>query len=515
MASPQRQPHKTLALLVGPTFAVPSVFHDGTQEEIEEALGLGAFVQAHVRTERATADIKTLQARKEAELTTLKQTKDAEIAANYATIVALRGQIEAREGELQKHQRQLAETLDAARTRERERAAAELIAAAADARAALEAMQRRAAAAEDRRTLLEAERSADIAAAEDRTRAAFQQALAIREEQVRAGQEILKTLDAAYRSQVDELRNLNEFVRRKTQNVKTKGNEYETDFRDILIRTFGILDRFAVADTAKNGVGHAGDFLVQMGDHTTLWEVKNYDKTVPKIEVEKFRRDMGENKGVRVGVMVSKGTDIAGKTARGDRELEFMEGKLLIYISRFDQVEQPEEVLRSLLPLFQVWWELQRDDETAEVFKDTVKELDRLLADLTRRRQEWRVHRSRLEETIRWMSDAVEETESRVESLLKMMRAGKSMDAVDIPEGVFRSLHVDERIRETVGALLEAFAPAADAEVRLSDLTDVLASKKKLSKDTARKHVLAALLDTAVVAAPGKPTWVRGLKLST
>ena len=113
------------------------------------------------------------------------------------------------------------------------------------------------------------------------------------------------------------------------------------------------------------------------------------------------------------------------------------------------------------------------------------------------------------------MSDAVEETESRVESLLKMMRAGKSMDAVDIPEGVFRSLHVDERIRETVGALLEAFAPAADAEVRLSDLTDVLASKKKLSKDTARKHVLAALLDTAVVAAPGKPTWVRGLKLST
>jgi hypothetical protein len=381
----------------------------------------------------------------------------------------------------------------------------------AEVRKSLEIAQRRCEAAEGRKALLEAERAADIAAAEDRTRAALQQTLVLREEQVRQGQEALRHLEASYRSQVEELRALNDFVRRKTQNVKTKGNEYESDFREILVRTFGILPNFAIQDTAKNGIGHAGDFLVQMGDHTTLWEVKNYDKTVPKAEVDKFKRDMMENTAVRVGVMVSKGTDIGGKTSHGDREIEFMEGKLLVYLSRFEQVEQPEELLRSLLPLFQVWWEVQRDDETAAVFKDTVKELDRLLTDLVRKRQDWRVHRSRLEETARWMSEVVEDTEARVESLLKMMRAGKSMDTVDIPETVFRSLHVDERIRDTVGALLEAFAPAEGGEVRLSDMTDILAAKKKLSKDTARKHVLAALLDTAVVATPGRPTWVRGL----
>jgi hypothetical protein len=278
---------------------------------------------------------------------------------------------------------------------------------------------------------------------------------------------------------------------------------------------------FRMVDTAKSGIGHAGDFLVHLGPHKTLWEVKNYDKVVQKSEVEKFRRDMLEHADVRVGVMISKATDITGKTTRGLRELEFVEGKLLVYVSRFDTFENPVDFLQSLLPLFQIWWESQREDETAEVFQDTLKELERLLGDLTRRRTEWRVHRSRLEETVRWMAEGVEDAEARVESLLRLMRAGQTVGGgtdglagVEIPDGLFRSLHADERVRETVGVLLEAYQPGA-GEVRLNDLADVLATRRSLAKTTARQHVLAALQDSAVVAAPGKPTLVRGLIAKT
>jgi hypothetical protein len=375
----------------------------------------------------------------------------------------------------------------------------------------VERAQQRCEAAEERRRLLEAERVTDIATAEERARNVMQHTLRIREEQLRESQETLRAFDIAYKAQVAELRDLNDFVRRKTQNVKVKGNEFEEAFRDLLLRAFGILDGFAVADTAKSGIGHAGDFLVNMCGHKTLWEVKHYDKVVQKSEVEKFRRDMLENGDVRIGVMLSKATDITGKTSKGLRELEFVEGKLLVYVSRFETFADPIDFLQSLLPLFQIWWETQRDDETAEVFADTVKELDKLLADLTKKRTEWRVHRSRLEETTRWMSDVVEDAEARVESLLRLMRSGGGPETLDIPEGIFRSLHADERVRETVSVLLEGFAAGTSSEIRLNDLADFLATKKSLAKTTARQHVLAALQDSVVVAAPGKPTLVRGL----
>ena len=208
--------------------------------------------------------------------------------------------------------------------------------------------------------------------------------------------------------------------------------------------------------------------------------------------------------------MLSKSTDITGKTSKGLRELEFVEGKLLVYVSRYETFEHSVDFLQSLLPLFQIWWETQREDQSAEVFADTLKELERLLADLTKKRTDWRVHKARLEDTVRWMSEVVEDAEARVESLLRLMRAGQTTTDLELPEGIFRSLHADERVRETVGVLLEAFA-AGEGEVRLNDLADVLAAKKSLAKTTARQHVLAALQDSVVIAAPGKPTMVRGL----
>jgi hypothetical protein len=250
-----------------------------------------------------------------------------------------------------------------------------------------------------------------------------------------------------------------------------------------------------------------------------MWEVKNYDKPVPRSEVEKFQRDMLEcGADVSVGVMVSRATEITGRCGRGDREVEFLEGKMLIYVSRFEVVAGGEEVfaLQGLLPLFQIWWEVRRREEAEEteehVVQEMMKELDTLLGDLTRRRQEWRVHRARLDETARWMSDMVEFAEDRVDVLLRRLRSGSAGAAgtTTLPEGLFRPITVDERIQDTIHCLLESFVPG-DGAVRLNDLADAVAAAKKVGKETAKKYVLAAVADSAVVAAPGKPTVVKGL----
>jgi hypothetical protein len=255
-------------------------------------------------------------------------------------------------------------------------------------------------------------------------------------------------------------------------------------------------------------LNHAGS------EQTILWEVKNYDKPVPKGEVDKFQRDVKENKDVLVGVMVSRYTDIVGKVARGDRDMEFLEGKLLIYLSRFESQGDEVVTLQTLVPLFRIWWEVVRDEEETAHLEDTIRELERLLADLTRRRQEWRVHKSRMDDTMRWMSECVEDTETRVERLLKQIQSGHAASEFVVPEGgPFRPAQYDDRIRDTVALLLERYEVSPTTEIKLNDLCEVVAAAKKMGRDTARKYVLAALTDSAVIAAPGKPTLVQGLRL--
>jgi hypothetical protein len=512
-----------LRIDVSDTFPIPSVYTTGSMEEIEEALLIGAYVQAHVHQQRATQDLKALAANKEAEIAALRDQHDRALRVLSETLETQRRDLTALQQEMRLHQTAAAKALQdataAARAQERERTMLE-------AEEKVAAAQRRLEAAEERKALLEASRAADIREAEARTRALLGEALQLREAQVLAGQQAFAALDATYKSQAEELRALNDFLRRRVTNVKTKGMEYEATFRDLLLRAFGILERFALVDTAKQGVGHAGDFLMTVAHkgvaQRVLWEVKNYDKPVPKSEVDKFQRDVLENADVRVGVMVSRSTDITGRASKGDREIEMLEGKLLIYLNRFEQMgEDLPVVLQSLLPLFQVWWfargeeDVGDDEDGAAVKKvrEGIQELNTLLGDLVRRRQEWRVHRSRMEETLQWVANQVEDAEVRVEAVLRHLQGGGVGGAgdLDIPTGVFRPIHMDERLRETIGILLEVYVGSTESEVRLSDLSDLVAAKKHIGKETAKKWVLAALADGAVVSAPGKPTRVRGL----
>lgn len=53
-------------------------------------------------------------------------------------------------------------------------------------------------------------------------------------------------------------------------------------------------------------IGSSGDFIVEFSNFSVLIEVKNYSSSVPKIEVDKFIRDV-EVKDVNAGIFISIG----------------------------------------------------------------------------------------------------------------------------------------------------------------------------------------------------------------
>ncbi len=501
-----------ISLQVRPTFQWPAVYLNGTSEEVEEALQLGAQVQTLVHLQKSTEDVRravekqdAIWSAKLAEETQRRQVAQqaaqqatTEAQASRSTLETLRQQTETAKVEARRQEREVI----LLETEERLRKAQQAVDAATE----------RLAIAEERCATLTQTRDHEIAVAVQRTRDLMSQVTAVREEQAAAAQGALKTLQEAYNRQADEIRSLSDFLRRRVSNAKTKGNDYETDFRDILLRAYGSAESFQIDDTNRNGVGHAGDFRTRFGSDWVLWEVKNYDRPVPRAECDKFQRDMLENRNIRVGVMVSRGTEITGKTGSGDRCVEFLEGRLLIYFSRFEAMGDEIQTLQTLLPLFRVWWRLTDGDEeeqTAHV-EETIRSLELVVGNLVKRRQEWRVHRSRMDEILRWMTESVEEAEEQVQAVLKRIQ-GTTVGNQEVPEGIFRPNTMDEKIRATIATLLEDYEFREGGEVRLADMADTFAGRRKISKDSARKYILAAVLDTAVHSAAGKPTLIRGL----
>lgn len=507
-------------------YKVPTVYMHGTQGVIQEALTLGAKVQELVQLERESQELKEALETRDVQHTDalniletqLHQTQTAlAITQSEFTSMKQTHQQKSRDMELLLEQK-LRECQDTERNHkvtmlqvERDARKQEREMTLLEYETRLHKLQTLADTAEERKASLESVRERDIVTAEERVRSMMSEIVRIREDQLKTADGTLKSLQEGYYRQTEELKSLNDFLRRKITNVKTKGNQYETHFRELLLRVFQIVDGFALEDTNRNAVGHAGDFLMRLGTERILWEVKDYDKPVPKHEADKFQRDMLEHKDIRVGVMVSRTTELVSKTVQGDRYIEFVEGKLLIFLSRFEFLGDEVTTLQSLIPLFRLWWSVRDDEEKTEHVEETIRELEKLTADLGRRKTEWRVHRNRMEETLRWMTETVEEAEERVETLLKRIQSGVAPDTLEIPEGLFRSEHLDEKIRKTIGWILEDYEPAPHGEARLLDMCDVLAARRKISKDWARKYILAALLDSAVQSISGKATVVRGL----
>lgn len=489
---------KSIHFEVPSGFKLPEFYTYADATTTAEALIIGASLHTVIHKKHTDDRIQEIEARKTAEITAIRDAAGAQIAELAAQMDALKVA----------HTARLKELTDAARQDENERLTRSHTTKLRDLQTELLELQERNAALQARRTELETSRDADIARAEESTKALLQYTLDEKQRSLERLEKEKDRLAAILEKQTAEMQSLNEFIRRKpATNVKTKGNDFEAAFRTKLVQSFGVNPHFAIEDSARNGVGHAGDFKMKWGEHTVLWECKDYDKPVPAAEVEKFKRDMKENPDARIGVMISRFTPIVGKTSSGDRHIEFLEGKMYIYMSQFEDMS--DDSLKQLMPLFQFWWESDRNTESEESRINAIRQIEKLYTSAVKARTEWRVHKTRMEETLRWIAETVEESEQRLQQALNVLNGAVCI--VDAPEGIFRSCDGDERATHLIQMILEFCEPASDSFILMNELAECVAKKQLISVNTAKTHIKSVLLDTVLETPKGKPTKILGL----
>jgi hypothetical protein len=493
----RRVPKNAVTFAVPNDYTPPDWYATAPPESVAEALTLGATLFNTVRAIKSSEAIAEIEAEKAQEIARIRAAAAEQIATVQADLAAAHAAERARLNE--SHAARLLEAQDTAR-------AAQERAAETHAARLLE-IQERCAALQERRRALEEERDVDIRIAEERTRVLLQHTLDEKERAILRAEKMLATLQEAYTHQSDELRALADLIRRKPTNVKTKGNDYEIIFREKLIAAYGTAANFSVTHDAR---GHAGDWLMTLEDHTILWEVKDYDKPVPAIEVEKFMRDMRENTHVRIGVMVSRFQPITGKNAGGDRIVEFNDGKMTIYLSNYENMS--DDTLVQLLLLFRVYWSHDKTDAVDESKQVALRQVIALHEAAARAKTEWRLHKSRMDDAVRWMAEMVEHTEERLKAALAILQ-GTSV-ALEVPAGVFREVAGDDRASRDVQIILKYANVSEGSSLLLNELADAFSKECGISRETAKSHIRAVVLDSCIDSPKGKPTRIVGLQMT-
>jgi hypothetical protein len=254
------------------------------------------------------------------------------------------------------------------------------------------------------------------------------------------------------------------------------------------------------------------DFAMEIDGHPVMWELKNYTATVPKAEVEKFLRDLKENPQAKIGVMISRSTDIYGKNLNGHLITEFDNDKMMIYINKFEEFcgEDENRVFQMLGSLFRIWWEYHREENNTFDRTEMIRELEKAIEDISKRRTEWRRHKSHLDELSRWTSDLLDESESRLDRILKKTlnteEIGNDRPLV-IPEGVFRD-STEEKELTWIKSVMKVCEAGGEIEVR--ELVELLSAHHKLSKDTIRSNIMSIVKDSAV-SKKGVVKYIKGI----
>ena len=494
-----------ITLEVPTEFVLPKFYTYSDPLTVADALVIGASLHEVIHKKHTDDRIKDIETRKVAEIAAIRETAEAQICKLNTQMESLRSTHAQRFKELTELQTSV---VDAARHEENERLTRIHSQKVRDLQTELYELQERNAALQARRVELESSRDIDIARAEESTKTLLQYTLDEKQRSLERLEKEKDALSALFEKQTIELHNLNEYIRRKpSTNVKTKGNDFETAFRAKLVQSFGVNPHFAIEDSARNGVGHAGDFKMKWNTQTILWECKDYDKPIPATEIEKFKRDMKENPDARVGVMVSRFTPIVGKTSSGDRHIEFQEGKMYIYLSNFEDMS--DDSLKQLMPLFQFWWDSDRNTESEESRINAIRQIEKLYTNAVKARTEWRVHKSRMEETLRWIAETVEENEHRLQQALNVLNG--SVLLLSTPEGIFRTCDGDERATQLIQIILEIVEPSTESSILMNELAEHVAKRQLISANTAKTHIKSVLLDTVLDTPKGKPTRIRGL----
>lgn len=495
---------RQVQLYVKNDFVLPDVYSKGTLEEVEEALLVGANIQSVVRTRRGNDEIKKITELKDNEITRIQGMYNEKLTKLLDDIRGVTVEKERLESEYSKG-------LKEARVGEREVVGREWEEKLRLLRKDNEILQGRYESLEERRRVLEEGRTADIKEAVKRTEELMEKLVASKQEQLLKMELAYARLNETIQKQSEEISRLSGHVSKRSANVKTKGSDYEEEFGEKLRRSYGLCRGFKIKDT-RLGMGHEMDFAMEMDGHAVMWELKNYGNIVPKAEVEKFLRDLKENPQAKIGVMISRTTDIYGKNGSGPLCTEFDNDKMMIYINRFEEFcgEDENRVFQLLGSLFRIWWEYHREENNVFDRVEIIRELEKAVEEVSKRRTEWRRHKAHLDELGRWTADLLEESEARIDRLLKKVRNVEEAvndRPLDVPEGVFRESG-EEKELSWIKSVMKVCEAGGEIEVR--ELVELLGAHHKLSKDTIRSNVMSIIRDSAVIK-KGVVKYIKGI----
>ena len=491
-------------LHVTQSFILPDVYITGSVEEVEEALYMGAHIQQTVQTRRSNDEVQAIESRHQVELQRIQGTYQDKLAE-------LQEDIRAISAEKDKLQATYSHGIKEARLAEKEICGRDTEEKIRQLRKEYDVLQARYEVLEVKKREMEEMRAQDIQEAVKRTEELMEKVVAAKQQQLDKMEATYLRLNESIVKQADEVNKLSSNLGKRNANVKTKGSDYEEEFGEKLRRSYGLCRGFQLKDT-RLGMGHEMDFSMEIEGQVVLWELKNYTAIVPKAEVDKFLRDVKENPQAHIGIMISRYTDMYGKNNAGHLVTEFDGENMMIYINRFEEFcgEDEHRVFQMLHSLFRIWWEYHKEDSKTFDRVEIIRELEKAIEDISKRRTEWRRHKAHLEELLRWSADLLDESEDRLDRLLKKVRHTASTDstgAVVLPEGVFRETG-EEKERLWSESIMKVCSVGGEIEVR--ELVERLSAYHKLSKDTIRTNVMSIIKDSAVLK-KGVIKYIKGI----
>ena len=495
---------KNITIHVSDSYEVPELYTKADLQDIEEALTMGAWIQATLKSKKSTEEVRKVTERKDAELLRIQtqyQEKMAKLMDDRKVIAA----------EKEALHMEVMDRIKEARGAERESCQKEAEETLRQLRREHEILTSRYDLLDIRRQDLESSREKDIHDAVARTETLMEKLVSSKTDQLEKMENAYQKLHEVITKQSDDLVKLSATLGKRGANVKQKGSDYEEEFGEKLKRHYGLCKGFELKDT-RLGMGHEMDFSMLIEGNLILWELKNYTSVVPKPEVDKFLRDLKENDAT-IGIMISRTTNIYGKCAT-TMTTECEEGKLMIYLNRMEEFcgEDESRIFHSLMAIFRIWWNYHREDRGWDRM-EMVRELEKAVEEMAKRRTEWRRHKAHLEEITRWTVDLLEETETRLDRLLKQATTHASSDDtlssndVPLPEGVFRETR-EEKDLTWIRSIMRVCSVGGEMEIR--ELVELLSATHTLSKDTIRSNVMAILQDSAVTK-KGIVKFVKGI----
>ena len=495
---------KAITIHVSASYEVPELYMKASEdtESTEEALTMGAWIQATLKSKKSTEEVRKVTERKDAELLRIQtqyQEKMAKLMDDRKVIAA----------EKEALHMEVMDRIKEARGAERESCQKEAEETLRQLRREHEILTSRYDLLDIRRQDLESSREKDIHDAVARTETLMEKLVSSKTDQLEKMENAYQKLHEVITKQSDDLVKLSATLGKRGANVKQKGSDYEEEFGEKLKRHYGLCKGFELKDT-RLGMGHEMDFSMLIEGNLILWELKNYTSVVPKPEVDKFLRDLKENDAT-IGIMISRTTNIYGKCAT-TMTTECEEGKLMIYVNRMEEFcgEDESRIFHSLMAIFRIWWNYHREDRGWDRM-EMVRELEKAVEEMAKRRTEWRRHKAHLEEITRWTVDLLEETETRLDRLLKQATTSSASDTLlsndPLPEGVFRETR-EEKDLTWIRSIMRVCSVGGEMEIR--ELVELLSATHTLSKDTIRSNVMAILQDSAVIK-KGIVKFVRGI----